>query len=117
FQGATGYFGHEFYKVSRTKKGTYQELGDMSILPELLVKKRYSAVVLDYYIFYYFYRLNDKNRDINIFDEHYIIDPVHAGVAFHSEKLRDKFNKTLKKYLSGEHDKIIFNKYLGNIEK
>ena len=111
FQGATGYFGADFVGVS--KNSEYRESYSMEKFPELLLRGRYSAVVLDYYIFNYFYRMNDKNRDTSIFQIHSVIPPVKACVGFHDINIRDQFNQKLAEYLDQKRDALIIEKYIG----
>jgi len=118
FQGATGYFGEEFVKVSHYK--SYRELHDMSKLPEMLIKGRVDIVVLDYYIFYYFLQkyLRDNPTDtfsIKKIDEFSLFPEVKAYVGFHDQKLRNKFNKQLHIYKSLNKDKIVIEKYIGPV--
>ncbi|WP_223295959.1 substrate-binding periplasmic protein [Shewanella sediminis] len=112
FQGAPGYFGESFKQVARGD--SYQELTDMGAIAELLTKGRYEYAVLDKYIFYYYYRLNDKQRDVTIFTEHKLIPPVPASSAFHDEKLRDEFNRELQLFMKSQEYKQIFERYLGS---
>lgn len=112
FQGAPGYFGEAFEQLSRGD--SYQELTDMGTIAELLTKGRYEYAVLDKYIFYYYYRLNDKQRDVSIFTEHKLIPPVPASSAFHDEKLRDEFNRELLLFMKSQEYKQIFERYLGS---
>lgn len=112
FQGAPGYFGADFVKLSDESR--YMELTDMATIPELLVKGRYDYAVLDKYIFYYFYRLNDKARDISIFTEHPLIESVPASAAFHDIELRNQFNRELPRFMESEQYKQIFERYLGS---
>jgi len=111
FQGATGYFGPDFIEVS--KNSEYRESYSMEKFPELLLRGRYSAVVLDYYIFNYFYRIDDKNRDTSIFQAHPIIPPVKASVGFHDKNIRDQFNQKLSEYLNQKKDVRVIEKYIG----
>ncbi len=111
FQGATGYFGTDFIRVS--KKSEYRESYSMEKFPELLLRGRYSAVVVDYYIFNYFYRINDKNRDTSVFQTHAVIPPVKACVGFHDINIRDQFNRKLSEYLDQKRDLLIIEKYVG----
>ncbi len=116
FQGATGYFGDEFKKIAQ--QSNYRELHDMSILPQLLLKKRCDIVVLDYYIFYYFLRQyqseNPEEKSlstrVNAFD---LIPSVKAYVGFNNEKLRDNFNQQLTSYIEQGKDQLIVEKYIG----
>lgn len=81
---------------------------DMSVLSELLVKNRFDYVVLDKYIFYYYFRLKNHNRDTSIFTEHNLIPQVPASIGFHDKNLRESFNKELSPfYHSKEYFKII----------
>ncbi|WP_299788219.1 ABC transporter substrate-binding protein [uncultured Shewanella sp.] len=114
FQGAPGYFGEEFEQVA--KGNSYQELTDMGAIAELLTKGRYEYAVLDKYIFYYYYRLNDKRRDVSIFTEHKLIPPVPASSAFHDATLRDEFNRELKLFMESQEYKQIFERYLGSAQ-
>jgi len=111
FQGAPGYFGSEFKLLANTPK--YQEMVDMSVLSELLIKDRFDYVVLDKYIFYYYFRLKNQNRDASIFTEHNLIPEVAASVGFHDEKLRDEFNKALKSFYQSKSYFRIIERYIG----
>lgn len=115
FQGAPGYFGPEFEAMS--KMARYQESPDMAVIADMLAKGRYDFAVLDQYIFYYFYRLQDKKRPIHIFKHHYLIPPVTASVAFKDKALRDKFNIELKKFKRGKGYTKIVEAYLGRVEQ
>ncbi|WP_394204049.1 substrate-binding periplasmic protein [Shewanella waksmanii] len=111
FQGAPGYFGAEFAKLATG--GYYKELTEMAMIPELLAKGRYEFAVLDRDIFYYFYRLENKRRDLTLFDEHAIIPPVTASAVFKDPKLRDAFNKELVLFLQTPQYQQIYEHYLG----
>ncbi len=111
FQDAPGYFDDDFLYLANTQ--FYQEMADMGIIPELIVKGRYDFAVLDYYIFYYYYRLHDKQRNTAIFDEHQLIDPVTASVAFHDKALRDEFNRALIEFYRDGSYKQVLARYLG----
>ena len=111
FQGAPGYFDEDFLYLANTQ--FYQEMADMGIIPELLVKERYDFAVLDFYMFYYFYRLQDKTRDTAIFTEHELLAPVSASIAFHDIELRDRFNQALDRFLQADGYRPILKKYLG----
>jgi len=108
FQGASKYFGAEFLAMSKVNKH-YRELPSMSLLPELLLKRRYDVVLLDYYIFYYFLDPHHKT-DIK---EHEVFDSVNAHVGFNDKKLRDKFNEHLKAFKQQAAYQNIINSYLG----
>ncbi|TPH15067.1 substrate-binding periplasmic protein [Litorilituus lipolyticus] len=118
FQGATGYFGDEFMKVS--KNSAYQELPDMSILPEMLIKKRCDVVILDYYIFYYFLQKYLKQNPKVPFEHRNIkntslFPAVQAHVGFNNSQLRDQFNEQLVKYKNSNKDKAVIHKYIAPI--
>jgi len=118
FQGATGYFGDEFVKVS--KNSAYQELPDMSTFPEMLIKKRCDVVVLDYYIFYYFLQEYLKQNPQVPFEHRNIrnislFPAVNAHVGFNNPQLRDQFNQQLKKYKKSNKDKKVIHKYIAPI--
>ncbi|MBD1582116.1 substrate-binding periplasmic protein [Pseudoalteromonas sp. S16_S37] len=113
FQGAPGYFGEEFQAMS--KKADYIESAQMSVIPNLLSKGRFDFAVLDKYIFYYFYRLNNKERSVERFKEHSFIPPVNASVAFKNAALRDAFNNELIRFKEEKHYERIVNHYLGHI--
>lgn len=112
FQGATKYFGSEFERLSMSEN--YTELADMSIIPEMLVKQRFDFAVLDLYIFYYFYRQHDKNRELSLFRLHPLIPTVPASAAFKDKALRDQFNAKLAEPQRAALYKKIVEKYLGN---
>ncbi|BBN82918.1 hypothetical protein PA25_29030 [Pseudoalteromonas sp. A25] len=113
FQGAPGYFGEEFQTMS--KQADYVESARMSVIPNLLSKGRFDFAVLDKYIFYYFYRLNNKERSVERFKEHALIPPVNASVAFKSATLRDAFNHELMRFKEEQHYQKIVKHYLGYI--
>lgn len=115
FQGASGYFGEEFAQLS--KKANYQELHDMSKLPELLLKERYDVVVLDFYIFYYFFWKQQGNnktqyayKEISSFP---LIPEVSAYAGFNDKALRDKFNLQLSIFKQAKRDQQIIENYIG----
>jgi len=111
FQGAPGYFGAEFRLLANTP--LYQEIVNMSVLPELLAKDRFDYVVLDKYIFYYYFRLKKHTRDSSIFTEHHLIPEVPASVGFYDKKLRDEFNKELKSFYQSKAYYRIIERYIG----
>ncbi|WP_246240035.1 substrate-binding periplasmic protein [Pseudoalteromonas caenipelagi] len=113
FQGAPGYFGEEFKAMS--KQADYVESAQMAVIPNLLSKGRFDFAVLDKYIFYYFYRLNNKERSVEGFKEHSLIPPVNASVAFKSATLRDAFNHELIRFKEEKHYQSIVKHYLGYI--
>lgn len=114
FQGAPGYFGKEFKKLALQKD--YFEAPDMQVIPELLLKERFDFAVLDKYIFYYFYRHGNKDKPINLFQEHRLIPPVIANAAFRDQQLRDQFNRELVIFLlEGGYQRVV-EKYLGKID-
>jgi len=115
FQGAAGYFGDEFVKISKLKN--YRELHDMSKFPEMLIRQRCDVVVLDYYIFYYYLREYLKQKPATNFtakdiDEFLLFPEVDAHVGFHDQNLRNKFNQELKIYKKQGKDSLVINKYL-----
>ena len=111
FQGARGYFGPRF--AAAAAKASYKELADMSKFPRLLLRDRFSVVVLDYYIFLYFYRQHDKSRSLAPFTLHDIIPPVTAAIGFHDKRLRDSFNKALAHFFAEGGHLPIIEKYIG----
>ncbi|MBU2970451.1 transporter substrate-binding domain-containing protein [Pseudoalteromonas sp. C2R02] len=111
FQGAPGYFGPEFTLLANTPK--YQEMVDMSVLSDLLVKDRFDYVVLDKYIFYYYFRLKNHNRDTSIFTEHNLIPQVPASIGFHDKNLRENFNKELSFFYHSKAYFKIIERYIG----
>ncbi|WP_052093681.1 substrate-binding periplasmic protein [Colwellia psychrerythraea] len=118
FQGAAGYFGDEFVKVSKFKN--YAELHDMSKFPEMLIKARCDVVVLDYYIFYYYLqeylkRNNTPDFNVDMIDSFQLFPEVKAHVGFHDKKLRNEFNKQFLLYQSQAKDKAVIHRYLGNM--
>ena len=118
FQGAAGYFGEEFVKIS--KLDSYIELHDMSKFPEMLIKARCDVVVLDYYIFYYYlqkYLRQNPTEDFSIeeIDESLLFSEVKAHVGFHDQHLRNSFDKQLELYKNQGKDKTVISKYLGTI--
>jgi len=119
FQGAAGYFGKEFVKISKLEG--YFELHDMSKFPEMLIKGRCDVVVLDYYIFYYYLqeylKHNPKeSHKIKEIDEFLLFSPAKAHVGFNDQKLRNKFNKQLQQYKNQEKDKAVIKKYINAIQ-
>jgi ABC-type amino acid transport substrate-binding protein len=118
FQGASGYFGEEFAKLSQ--KSDYRELPNMSKLPELLLKERYDVVILDFYIFLYFLKKQlDNNRaeyaykDIASFA---LIPEVKAYAGFNDKLLRDNFNQQLSIFKQAKSDQRIIEYYIGPID-
>lgn len=110
FQGASGYFGSEFLSMSLSNHN-YREQSSMSILPQLLIKERYDVVLLDYYIFYYFFAESELG-DISQVKEHVLFDSVKAHVGFNDKELRDEFNKRLEVYRGSEAYREVIRKYL-----
>jgi len=118
FQGASGYFGEEFAKFSQ--KSDYQELHNMAKFPELLLKKRYDVVILDFYIFYYFLKKQlEKNRAQYAYKEitsSPLVSEVHAYAGFNDKALRDKFNLQLSIFQQAENDQRIVEYYIGAVD-
>ncbi|KPV94116.1 Bacterial extracellular solute-binding protein, family 3 [Pseudoalteromonas sp. P1-9] len=114
FQGAPGYFGKEFELLS--KQSNYFESPSMKVIPELIKKERYDYAVLDKYIFYYFYRFVDKQRDLSLFKEHALIPSVTASAGFSDKSLRDEFNRELAIFLLDNGYRKVVEKYLGKLE-
>ncbi|KLN61034.1 hypothetical protein WH96_10110 [Kiloniella spongiae] len=112
FVGAGGYFGSKFTKAVNNAV-SYNEINNVNAMPELLLMERYSAAVLDENIFYYFYRKENKNRDLSIFDAHAIFPKVAASVGFNNQQLRDSFNQQLAKFCAAGKDQAIIEKYVG----
>lgn len=111
FQGATGYFGPDFVTISKEAR-VYKEFFDMARLPKLLYKKRFKAVVLDYYIFHYYRQTHGIDKAL--FKEHALIPSVHASVAFHSKRLRDSFNQALEGYIHKGKKQAVVRRYLSH---
>lgn len=118
FQGASGYFGEEFAKLS--EKSDYLELHDMSKLPDLLLKERFDAVVLDYYIFYYFLKKQlDKNKSQYAYKEitsFPLITEVKAYAGFNDKVLRNKFNQQLSIFKKAKNEQKIVEYYIGSYD-
>lgn len=112
FIGARGYFGTAFTNAT-DKAVSYNEINNVSAMPELLLMDRYSAAVLDAHIFYYFYRKENKNRDLSMFDTHDVFPKVEAAAGFNNQDLRDSFNQYLAKYRAAGKDKLVIEKYIG----
>jgi len=107
FQGATGYFGDEFVAASQLSPH-YSESYNMAKLPHLLMAKRTDVVVLDYYIFHYFWKQLEVEAKRAVVEVHEIFPKVPATVMFFDEALRNKFNLGLEKIQSdGSYQKII----------
>ncbi|WP_417452265.1 substrate-binding periplasmic protein [Kiloniella sp.] len=112
FIGAGGYFGTIFTNAT-AKAISYNEINNVGAMPELLLMERYSAAVLDANIFYYFYRKENKNRDLSVFDDHDVFPKVEAAVGFNDKSLRDSFNQQLAKYRADGKDRLVIEKYVG----
>ncbi len=112
FIGAGGYFGRNFINATN-KAVSYNEINNVGAMPELLLMERYSAVVLDENIFYYFYRKEDKSKDLDVFDAHYVFPKVEASVGFNDQSFRDLFNEYLAKFRASGKDIKIIEKYVG----
>jgi len=95
FQGATGYFGDDFYNASQHSPD-YVEFHDMANLVDLLMSERYQVIVLDYWIFRHFLAESNYKDQIDLITFHELIPRVPAAVAFTNPGLRDLFNKGLK---------------------
>jgi ABC-type amino acid transport substrate-binding protein len=126
FQGATGYFGENFHQA--TQHTSYTELHDMSKFPEMLLMGRYDAVVLDYYIFYYFLKMYQEQSELagnglfplidnysSLIQRHDLIPEVSAYVGFNNKALRNKFNIKLKQFIDNNRQNKIIEKYIGTI--
>ncbi len=110
FQGATGYFGDQFYYASKHSPD-YVEYHDMGKLVDLLMSQRYQAVVLDYWIFRFFLSHSKYANQLDQVRFHELLPRVPAAVAFNNEELRNKFNQGLRMIKTdGTYDEII-NKY------
>lgn len=107
FQGATGYFGDEFIRASESSPH-YSESYNMAKLPRLLMADRTDVVVLDYYIFRYFWKQLDLDAELTAVTVHDIFPKVPATVMFFDEALRNQFNVGLEQIQSdGSYQKII----------
>ena len=115
FQGAPGYFGEEFAAMS--EQADYVESARMAIIPRMLSMDRFDFAVLDKYIFYYLDRQHDKKRSLERFQEHPLIAPVDASVAFKDKQLRDDFNRELRRFKQGKEYQEIVSHYLGTLPK
>jgi ABC-type amino acid transport substrate-binding protein len=116
FQGASGYFGEEFAKLSQ--KSDYRELHDMAKFPDLLLKGRYDVVVLDFYIFYYFLKKLMSNKSQYAYKEitsFPLVPGVKAYAGFHDKALRDKFNQQLSIFQQAKSDQKIVEYYIGTV--
>lgn len=118
FQGASGYFGEEFAKLSQ--KADYRELHNMAKFPELLLKERYEVVILDFYIFYYFLKKQLENnkaqyayKEITSFA---LTPEVKAYAGFNDKKLRDNFNQQLSIFQQAKNDQRIIEFYIGPVD-
>ena len=112
FVGAKGYFGPVFTEATDNAV-SYNEINNVSAMPELLLRERYSAAVLDENIFYYFYRKENKSRDLNVFSAHAVFPKVEASVGFNNQNFRDSFNEQLAKYRTAGKDRQVIEKYVG----
>lgn len=107
FQGATGYFGDQFYYASKTSPD-YVEHHDMEKLVDLLMNQRYQVVVLDYWIFRYFLSKSKFADQLSQIRFHPLLPRIPATVAFNNEDLRNKFNQGLQLIKEdGSYDEII----------
>jgi ABC-type amino acid transport substrate-binding protein len=111
FQGATGYFGSEFVKM--TQQNDYQELSNMYVLPDLLHMSRTDIVVLDYYIFHYFALQHELDFQQTGLHEYKLIPAVKASVGFNNSELRDKFNLAYEELLKQGKINQILKRYMG----
>jgi polar amino acid transport system substrate-binding protein len=110
FQGATGYFGDQFYYASKHSPD-YVEYHDMGKLVDLLMSQRYQAVVLDYWIFRFFLSHSKYANQLDQVRFHELLPRVPAAVAFNNAELRNKYNQGLRMIKAdGTYDEII-NKY------
>ena len=116
FQGALGYFGDDFKKMSTLND--YKEMHDMSKLPEMLISGRVDIVILDYYIFYYYLKMLDNSsllfNDIASINAHQLMPKVNAHVGFNDKLLRDRFNFYLALFIKSKSDVKVIHKYIGN---
>ncbi len=93
FQGASGYFGPDFAKVINRAPG-YHEHPSMERLIDMLISERTDLVILDYWIFDYYYR---KARHDKPYTAHGDIFPrVPAIPVFNNEAVRNDYNEGLK---------------------
>lgn len=118
FQGASGYFGEEFSKLSQ--KSDYRELHNMAKFPELLLKERYEVVILDFYIFYYYLKKHLENSRAQYADNEIasfaLIPEVKAYAGFNDKVLRDKFNQQLSIFQQAKSDQKIIEYYIGTVD-
>ena len=118
FQGASGYFGEEFSKLSQ--KPDYRELHNMAKFPELLLRERYDVVVLDFYIFYYYLKKHLENSRVKYAYKEIasfaLIPEVKAYAGFNDKVLRDNFNQQLSIFQQAKSDQKIIEYYIGTVD-
>lgn len=114
FQGAIGYFGDRFEKITLASP-YYIEASHMRTIPFLVAKDRFDYAVLDRYIFYYYFRQGNIFKDISIFREHNLIPQSFAGVGFADKAMRDKFNTVAKGFLKSDEYQAIVARYIGSV--
>lgn len=93
FQGVTGYFGPELLKATQDSPD-FHEHRSMAHLVDMLMNKRTDLVLIDYWIFDYYYRKSRYSRAYIANDQ--LFARVPAMPVFNNKKIRDEYNLGLK---------------------
>lgn len=110
FQGAKGYFGDSFVKM--TQKNDYEETANMASLVRMLALGRVDVVVLDYYIFYYYLSQMEHEQKVDI-EEYDLLPAVKASVGFNNMEIRDQFDNALETLENQNRIDDIIRRYIG----
>ncbi len=114
FLGAKDNFGDKFFNITNKNK-SYREVSNQEGQVASLFNKRVDLILIDRYIFQYYFKnsqLNfDKELEFVIYD---VFEKTPYSIAFKNINVRDNFNKGLKLIKeNGEYDQII-KSYLDN---
>lgn len=107
YQGVLTGFGARFQHIAR-QCPLFVELGDAKRIVDMLFKERVDVAILDLFTFQYFLKANEL--DSSVLNIHDFIEPVPAGVAFHDNIMKRKFEKGVRIILgNGEYERIAGN--------
>ena len=110
WQGAIAHLGGEYAEMAK-KNPLYRENHDQELQVKMLFLERFDVIQLDEQIFNYYRSKVEAEGDISTtqpVDKFSFFGKSPNSILFHNKKLRDAFNKGLKKLkTSGRYEKIL----------